>query len=385
MSVLAAQVDMNPSDPLYLTGNLSQVYTDTDPRTYELSYYSYLIVPTDLSDNMTTDKGFTLGAFGQYLLCGGQQQADTLGYAALPVDLVEDGFAQLAKIPGANVPTTTAAILQQCANPTLTPDGTDTLPLTTPLPTACDKLNVVCATIPVGTSPVATTTSMVASPSPGTAGQVFTLIAGVAPASDCTAPACTVQFRVGTTLIGAPVPVGPSGVATTITTFAAPGTELLSAAYIPADPNAFSASTGAFSLTVNLSQAFGGIPLAVTDPPTGAFTLTVDSTDTVTLAVSGLTATAATTPVIVSDTRNTFPGWAVSGQSAAFTGSGARGRRHDPGRPARLGADRQRPRGRGYPRRCRRTGQPWAWAARRAPWRSLMPVTVSVPARLART
>lgn len=187
----------------------------------------------------------------------------------------------------------------------------------------CDKLNVVCATIPVGTSPVATTTSMVASPSPGTAGQVFTLIAGVAPASGSAAPAGTVQFRVGTTLIGAPVPVGPSGVATTTTTFAAPGTELLSAAYIPADPNAFSASTGAFSLTVNLEQAFGGIPLAVTDPPTGAFTLTVDSTDTVTLAVSGLTATAATTPVIVSDTRNTFPGWAVSGQSAAFTGSGA--------------------------------------------------------------
>jgi hypothetical protein len=112
---------------------------------------------------MTTDKGYTLGAFGQYLLCGGQQQVDALGYAALPVNLVEEGFAQLAKIPGA-VPTATAAILQGCDNPTFTPDGTDTLLLTTPLPTVCDKLNVVCATIPLGTSPVATTTSMVDRP-----------------------------------------------------------------------------------------------------------------------------------------------------------------------------------------------------------------------------
>lgn len=71
------------------------------------------------------------------------------------------------------MPTATAAILQGRGNPTFTPDGTDPLLLTTPLPTACGKLNVVCATIPLGVGQVATTTSMVASPSPGTAGQVL--------------------------------------------------------------------------------------------------------------------------------------------------------------------------------------------------------------------
>lgn len=49
----------------------------------------------------------------------------------------------------------------------------------------------------------------------------------------------------------------------------------------------------------------------------------MDTADTVTLAVSGSSATAAATPVVVSDTRNTYPGWSVSGQAADFSGSGA--------------------------------------------------------------
>ena len=121
---------------------------------------------------------------------------------------------------------------------------------------------------------------------------------------------------------GAPATVQANGVATTTTTFAAAGTQSLSAAFTPADPAAFSASTGTFTLTVTPALAAGGIPLMTNDPPSGAFTLTVDTTDTVTLAVSGQSATAPTTPVIVSDTRNTFPGWAVTGQSSEFTGSG---------------------------------------------------------------
>ena len=37
VSLLKAQINMDQSSPLYLTQDLSQVYTDTDPRTYELS------------------------------------------------------------------------------------------------------------------------------------------------------------------------------------------------------------------------------------------------------------------------------------------------------------------------------------------------------------
>jgi hypothetical protein len=82
-------------------------------------------------------------------------------------------------------------------------------------------------------------------------------------------------------------------------------------------------STGTLTLTVNQAQAVSGmIPLAANVPPAGAFTLTVDTADTVTFAVSGSTATAATTKITVSDTRNTYPGWSVTGQDTTWSGSG---------------------------------------------------------------
>jgi hypothetical protein len=45
-------------------------------------------------------------------------------------------------------------------------------------------------------------------------------------------------------------------------------------------------------------------------------------TGTVTLAASGANATGVLLPITVSDTRNTYPGWSVSGQASGFTGSG---------------------------------------------------------------
>jgi phosphate ABC transporter phosphate-binding protein len=139
VSLLKAQINTNPSDPLYLTQDLSQVYTDPDKRTYELSSYSYLILPTNTNLGMTAAKGYTLGAFGAYLLCQGQQQVDALGYSALPINLVEDGFQQLQKIPGNQVPTQTQSQIQSCNNPTFSTNGTNTLADTDPLPPACDQ------------------------------------------------------------------------------------------------------------------------------------------------------------------------------------------------------------------------------------------------------
>jgi hypothetical protein len=88
---------------------------------------------------MTTAKGTTLGAFGAYLLCQGQVPLDALGYSSLPINLVEAGFTQLQRIPGNQVPTTTAAQIQQCNNPTFSTNGTNTLADTDPFPPACDK------------------------------------------------------------------------------------------------------------------------------------------------------------------------------------------------------------------------------------------------------
>ncbi|MBV9447143.1 MAG: phosphate ABC transporter substrate-binding protein PstS [Streptosporangiaceae bacterium] len=153
VSLLKAQLNMDKSSPLYLTQDLSQVYSDTDPRTYELSGYSYMIVPTDTSFGLTSDKGYTLGAFGQYLLCQGQQQVDALGYSALPINLAEAGLAQLQRIPGNQVPAATADFIKGCNNPTFSTDGTNTLADNDPNPPACDKQGSTMCTTATGGAP----------------------------------------------------------------------------------------------------------------------------------------------------------------------------------------------------------------------------------------
>jgi hypothetical protein len=130
---------MNPRDPRYLTQDLSRVYTDRDPRAYELSYYSYMILPTTKADGLTSDKGYTLGAFGQYAVCLGQSQVDPLGYSALPANLVKAGFAQLRKIPGSRVPVVTLTLLKGCHDPAFSTNGTNPLATHDPVPPACDK------------------------------------------------------------------------------------------------------------------------------------------------------------------------------------------------------------------------------------------------------
>jgi len=121
-----------------------------------------MILPTTTNFGFTAAKGLTLGDFGKYLLCQGQTQVDALGYSALPINLVEAGFAQLQKIPGANIPTATAAIIKSCDNPTFSTNGTNTLADNDPQPAACDKKGPTqCATGTGGdktTTPVKTTT-----------------------------------------------------------------------------------------------------------------------------------------------------------------------------------------------------------------------------------
>ncbi|NQX36542.1 phosphate ABC transporter substrate-binding protein PstS [Herbiconiux sp. VKM Ac-2851] len=109
VALLSAQIEAD------LTQNLDGVYNSPDPRTYPLSSYSYMIVPTEVGGIFTAEKGKTLGDFASYFLCEGQQQAGQLGYSPLPMNLVQAGFDQIKKIPGAagaNVDPAT------CNNPT---------------------------------------------------------------------------------------------------------------------------------------------------------------------------------------------------------------------------------------------------------------------------
>ena len=119
-----------------LTQDLTGVYDNPDPRTYPLSSYSYMIIPTKAEGSFSTAKGATLGAFAYYFLCEGQQQAPVLGYSPLPINLVQAGLTQVKRIPGVVAQDIDIA---KCNNPTFSSNGTNTLATTAPQPAACDK------------------------------------------------------------------------------------------------------------------------------------------------------------------------------------------------------------------------------------------------------
>ena len=170
------------------------------------------------------------------------------------------------------------------------------------------------------TTPTSVNLTLTASPNPAVSGQSVTLTA-TASASGATG---TVSFENNGTVINSPVALSGGTASTTFTapTVTSATTESLTAVYTPSG-NFTVGTAGSLSLPVNPAPANSGtIPLSVTVPATGSFALTVDSKDVVTLTASGLNATGATTPITVSDTRNTFPGWSVSGQDSAWTGTG---------------------------------------------------------------
>jgi len=156
------------SKTAYLTQNLSKVYTYKDPRSYPMSAYSYMIIPTSSSDQkMTVAKRTTLAAFLNYSLCSGQTEAGPLGYSPMPLNLVQAAFGQLQYLGQKAVPTAvagvnvanpvTSAAKNSCNNPTFVAGqlGENKLAEVAPMPLACQKATATpCGdgTVPPGTS-----------------------------------------------------------------------------------------------------------------------------------------------------------------------------------------------------------------------------------------
>ncbi len=138
VGLLKATINKDTRSLNYLTQNLDGVYANPDPRAYPMSSYSYMIIPTgpDGQGAFTNAKGYTLAAFADYFLCQGQQKADILGYSPLPLNLVQAGFEQIRKIPGADVG---SIDLKSCHNPTFSTNGSNTLAASAPYPPSCDK------------------------------------------------------------------------------------------------------------------------------------------------------------------------------------------------------------------------------------------------------
>ncbi len=146
VALMKARINTTPGAD-YLTQILDDVYASGDKRTYPLSSYSYMIVPTQVAGIFTEAKGNTLGAFTRYLLCEGQQQAAALGYSPLPMNLVLAGSDQIKRIPGAGAAGVDTA---KCNNPTFKPGDSpanNQLAATAPQPPECDKKGATqCAT-----------------------------------------------------------------------------------------------------------------------------------------------------------------------------------------------------------------------------------------------
>jgi phosphate transport system substrate-binding protein len=163
VSLLKAKINTNENDPsVYLTQDLRGVYTDTDPRNYQLSSYSYLILPTKIGGQFNEAKGKTLAAFSYYAMCQAQQQSASLGYSPMPINLVQASLDQITKVPGAVVQDIN---LKDCKNPTFSSDGTNVLAATAPQPQACDKQGP--SQCPNGTAGAAGIPTAVAAPAAG--------------------------------------------------------------------------------------------------------------------------------------------------------------------------------------------------------------------------
>lgn len=143
VALTRARINQDKSSQLYLTQILDDVYTNPDPRTYPISSYSYMIIPTGADDSrMTTEKRQTLADFMYYSLCAGQTKAGPYGYSPLPLNLVQADFQQIAKLKKADPEVDlTDRDVRSCNNPTF--DGKNlshnVLADKAPQPAPCDK------------------------------------------------------------------------------------------------------------------------------------------------------------------------------------------------------------------------------------------------------
>jgi hypothetical protein len=193
VALTQAQINEDQSSPDFLQQDLDNVYTFTDPRSYPLSSYSYLIVPrkgTTIPDGFTDGDGSTLSTYINYFLCAGQQYSAELGYSPLPLNLVEGGLLQASLIPGAEPE---PSLSSNCDNPTLK-DGQLVVLKDAPQPSPCEKVGTPLACVVVdgkaeaagsaGAAPAASASASTGTSQPGTGTGTGTSITGAQTAAE---------------------------------------------------------------------------------------------------------------------------------------------------------------------------------------------------------
>ncbi len=303
VSLLQARINTDANDPaVYLTQQLDGVYADPDPRNYQLSSYSYFILPTKVGGQFNEAKGRTLGEFAYYAMCQAQQQSASLGYSPMPFNLVEASFDQIRKIPG---------VVEKnlgngdCKNPTFSPDGTNVLARDAPQPQECDRQGPTqCATGTGGVKTVATPTAAAPVAAAGGAAAPGTPTAGAAPGAD-TAAATDAAATGGAATGGAPTGGAATGVAAT-------GGAATAGAATGGATTAGAATDGATT-----SGATAGDPAVAGDPAAGAATEICDPDTGIcgqvaTAIAGGAAAAGATVGAITPTTLKQGSGWGAT-------------------------------------------------------------------------
>ena len=149
VALTKAQINMQKSSPNYLLQKLGNVYTNPDKRTYAMSSYSYMIIPTSGSDHQmgrqAAPKAQTLAEYIDWAVCGGQSEMGPIGYSPLPINLAQASFEQMYKLHTADpkVQIKQLNIATKCHNPTFWAGHSPSanyLAHIAPEPPACDKV-----------------------------------------------------------------------------------------------------------------------------------------------------------------------------------------------------------------------------------------------------
>lgn len=173
---------------------------------------------------------------------------------------------------------------------------------------------------PPASNATPTTTTLAADPTSAAPGDAVSLTATVDPSG----AAGNVQFVDGATVLGSAA-VDSGNAALTVSSLPC-GDNSIVANFQPTDPTAFGPSSSS-AVDVTISGAAcalqGSETVNVAIPATGSFTFTVSPTPvdlgTATANGDNLEATGQLSPVTVSDTRNSAPGWSVAGQVSDFS------------------------------------------------------------------
>jgi hypothetical protein len=169
-------------------------------------------------------------------------------------------------------------------------------------------------------------------------GESVTFTAHVTDA-DSTTAAGTVTFQSNGTNIGTEPVTLSGGQASASSTFSAAGPFNITAVFAPSNATTYASSNASLTETVQVAGSITAtVPENLTVPNEGTFTISVDTAAIpITAPTGSLTATgdfgtqsptgpnsaSSTAGVEVIDSRNTFNGWSVTGQTSAFTGPGS--------------------------------------------------------------